>query len=166
MIVHADIVSAMASSAVALTTSSLNAAVSSNVCVSVCVCVRACVHVCVRVCVCVRVHVRACVGVCVCVRVCVCVHACVCVCAGVYVFLLYYVLRPVLGVISSLVGHCARCGGSGVTSPPNGGNPKPPYRKAFPCRLCTGGRDLLTRNPQGIGREQYGLGWDPQQTAY
>ena len=48
-------------------------------------------------------------------------RVCVCGCACVYVFLLY-VLRPALGVISSLAG-CAGCGGSGVTSPSDGGNP-------------------------------------------
>ena len=41
-----------------------------------------------------------------------------CVCGCVYGFLLY-VLRPILGVTSSLAG-CAGCGGSGVTSPPDG----------------------------------------------
>ena len=79
-----------------------------------------------------------------CVCVCVCVCMCVCVCVGSC----YYVLRPVWGVISSLAG-CAGCGGSGVTSPPNGGNPKPPYRKAFPCRLCTGGQRSSHTEPPG-----------------
>ena len=87
----------------------------------------------------------------VCVRMCVGVGVgvcmCVCVCVCVYGFLLY-VLRPVLGVISSLAG-CAGCGGSGVTSPPNGGNPKAPYRKAFPCRLCTGGQRSSHTEPPG-----------------